>query len=161
MYVRKDYDPYTFALVPYSNIIYEDGADCGYGCAPLQLVITPERETSTVLTYWIKNKQTPKQFILGAQQAPVLVPFWVLANAAVLRQKAGGAEPSNAAQLVYTTGSVLIPSVHSMARGIRKGCQSNITARVLYAANAVKLTKGDRICLSEGPPSEMPAATPT
>ena len=42
MYVRRDYDPYTFALIPYSSVPYEDGEKCGNGCAPLQMAITQE-----------------------------------------------------------------------------------------------------------------------
>ena len=71
MNVWRDYD-----LIPYSSVLYEDGADCGNGCAPLQLAIAPEGEDSTMLTWWIKNRETPKKLIMGARQAPVLVPFW-------------------------------------------------------------------------------------
>ena len=121
------------------------------------MVITPEGEEATKLTWWIKNRETPKKLILGAQHALVLVPFWVLANDAVRRRARGGAEPSDATRLVYVTASVPVPSVAAMAKGVRSGAKTNLTLRVLCTASEDKLTKGDRICLSEGPPSELPA----
>ena len=154
IYVKKDYDPYTFALVPYNSVLHDDGAEPSAiaEAAPLELVVTPEKEESTVLPFWIKKKETPRRCVLGAEKAPVLVPFWVLANEA--RE---GAEPRDAKPLAYKTASVSVPPVAAMAKGLRQGSRENVKVRILYATNEVKLTKGDRVYLREGPPKVLPA----
>ena len=68
-----------------------------------------------------------------------------------------GAEPSDVQELVYTTATVPVPPIALMAKGIGGGVKDNLKVRNLFATNERKLTKGDRICLREGLPEELPA----
>ena len=71
-----------------------------------------------------------------------------------------GAEPSDVQELVYATATVPVPPIALMAKGISGGVKDNLKVRILYATNERKLTKGDRICLREGLPEELPATRP-
>ena len=119
----------------------------------MELVITPEKEKPAVITFCIKKKETPKKVVLGAEQAPVLIPFWVLAN-----EVEKGDEPSGARALAYATSSISMPSLGNISKktGHQKA-KDNVKIRMLYATNKVKLTKGERIYLRESPPQVLPA----
>ena len=149
IYVRRDYDPYTFALLPYNSAVHSEEAS---DTSPLELVLAPEEEPVTC-PFSLKPKVTPKQFALGAEKAVVLVPFWVLAN-----NVAAGAEPSpGSIPLAYATACFPFPTPGPVAKGVRSAKSVSIKVRMLYATNAVRLAKGNCIYLPHPPPAALPS----
>ena len=98
----------------------------------------------------------PNKLKLGGEQAPILVPFWVLAHA-----PAPGAEPrasdgSAAVPLAYRTAKIAVPVMPTIEKGLKvPSSKENIVYRTLYATNPTRLAKGDVVVLSEPPPSTL------
>ena len=66
IYVRKDYDPFTFALLPYNKDVLEAGTE--KGSAPVDLNVTLDGETKSVLSYSLKRKVTPQAIAIGRRE---------------------------------------------------------------------------------------------
>ena len=159
--VRRSYEPGTLVLLPFGPSISETetGAEprgARFASVPVQLVITPKGEEASVLDYRLKARPPPKVLKLGGEHAPVLVPFWVLANT-----PAAGAEPrasdgSAAVPLAYRTAKVAVPVQPCLAKSVKvPASKENIVYRTLYATNPTRLAKGDVVVLSEHPPSTL------
>ena len=116
--VRRSYEPETLVLLPFGPSIAETESG-GKASLPVQLVITPKGETDSVLDYRLKARPPPKVQKFGSENAPVLMPFWVLANA-----PAEGAEPrasdgSAAVPLAYRTAAITVPVQQYLAKGLK------------------------------------------
>ena len=159
--VCRSYEPDTLVLLPFGPSISETetGAEpsaAKFPSVPVQLVLTPKGEEASVLDYRLRARPPPKALKLGGEHAPVLVPFWVLAN-----NPAAGAEPrasdgSAAVPLAYRTAKVAAPMQPCLAKSVKVAAsQDSIVYRTLYATNPTRLAKGDVVVLSERPPSTL------
>ena len=122
----------------------------------MQLLIMPKSEASIVMHYRLKARPPPKVLKFGSENAPVLVPFWVLANALAKGAEPRASDGSAAVPLAYRTAAINVPVLPAMAKGLSKvASKEHIVYRTLYATNPTRLTKGDVVVLSEHPPSAL------
>ena len=154
--VRRNYEPYTLALLPFGTTISETEGTGASPSVPVRLVTNPKNEAATVMDYRLKARPLPKILKFGGEHAPILVPFWVLAN-----NPAPGAEPrasdgSAAVPLAYQAAEVAVPVQPCLAKGLKApSSKDGIVLRMLYATNPTRLAKGDVVVLSEAPPSSL------
>ena len=153
--VRRSYEPNTLVLLPFGPSI-SDAESARQSSLPVQLVITPKGEADSVLDYRLKARPPPKVLRFGSENAPVVVPFWVLVTTVAEGAEPRASDGTRAVPLAYRTAKVTVPVQQCLAKGL-KGAASkeSIVYRTLYATNPTRLTKGDVVVLSEHPPSTL------
>jgi hypothetical protein len=155
VFAAKDFKEGQLALLPFdTKALSKDKVAKG---VPVQLLVEPNGEAVTTISFWIRQKNIPKKLHAGQEKAVVVVPFWVLA--------AGQAKAAHAKEeekfdvevglLSYKVGKVQLPSPGGFDKVAKGGSKVKIFLRFPYLTNSQPLRKGARLETEEDPPTDL------
>ena len=159
VFTRKEFKVGALAILPFSLDFVDGNCKRPAGAAPLELVIMPDGEKPTRVSFWVKPAPVSKGTSVSQEKATVIVPFWLMTRSFQQAKKvttAASHEGVAASQgdLVYKTTSFELQSPSAPCKAWRN-MKSKIRMRIPYLTNDSILEKACRLVAKDDMPLQL------